>query len=102
MTVRPTVSGAEAVRDLHRAPARPARSSTSGCPTLTAATSARRCGPGRRRPPVLFLTARGALTDRVSGFNAGGDDYLTKPFALAELLVRVGALLRRGARGSAG
>jgi two-component system response regulator MprA len=48
------------------------------------------------RAPVLFLTARGALTDRLSGFHAGGDDYLVKPFALAELLVRVRALLRRG------
>ncbi len=47
--------------------------------------------------PVLFLTARDALTDRLSGFHAGGDDYLTKPFALAELLVRVHALLRRSA-----
>jgi two-component system, OmpR family, response regulator len=45
--------------------------------------------------PVLFLTARDALVDRLSGFHAGGDDYLTKPFALAELLVRIGALLRR-------
>jgi two-component system response regulator MprA len=45
--------------------------------------------------PVLFLTARGQLTDRLSGFHAGGDDYLTKPFALAELVVRVHALLRR-------
>ncbi|UTI64068.1 response regulator transcription factor [Paraconexibacter antarcticus] len=45
--------------------------------------------------PVLFLTARDAVTDRVSGFRAGGDDYLTKPFALAELLVRVQALLKR-------
>jgi two-component system response regulator MprA len=45
--------------------------------------------------PVLFLTARDALTDRLSGFHAGGDDYLTKPFALAELLVRVQALARR-------
>ena len=45
--------------------------------------------------PVLFLTARDALTDRLSGFHAGGDDYLTKPFALAELLVRVAALRRR-------
>jgi two-component system OmpR family response regulator len=47
--------------------------------------------------PVLFLTARDALPDRLSGFHAGGDDYLTKPFALAELLVRVQALVRRGA-----
>jgi len=45
--------------------------------------------------PVVFLTARDALPDRLSGFAAGGDDYLTKPFALAELLVRVHALLRR-------
>jgi two-component system response regulator MprA len=49
--------------------------------------------------PVLFLTAFGTLTDRLSGFHAGGDDYLTKPFALAELLVRLRALLRR--RGAA-
>jgi two-component system, OmpR family, response regulator len=46
--------------------------------------------------PVIFLTARGDLTDRLAGFHAGGDDYLTKPFALAELLVRVHALLKRG------
>lgn len=45
--------------------------------------------------PVLFLTARSLLPDRLSGFHAGGDDYLVKPFALAELLVRVDALCRR-------
>src|SRR3954471_4282900 len=45
--------------------------------------------------PVIFLTARDALPDRLSGFHAGGDDYLTKPFALSELLVRVRALLKR-------
>jgi two-component system response regulator MprA len=45
--------------------------------------------------PVLFLTARDALPDRLSGFHSGGDDYLAKPFALAELLVRVHALCRR-------
>ncbi len=45
--------------------------------------------------PVLFLTARDALTDRVTGFGAGGDDYVTKPFAFAELVARVQALLRR-------
>jgi two-component system response regulator MprA len=51
--------------------------------------------------PVLFLTARDALVDRLSGFGAGGDDYLTKPFALAELLVRLRALLRRSPPGPA-
>jgi two-component system OmpR family response regulator len=45
--------------------------------------------------PVLFLSARDALTDRLTGFSAGGDDYLTKPFAFAELVVRLRALLRR-------
>src|SRR3954454_19097529 len=45
--------------------------------------------------PVLFLTARDALPDRLAGFRAGGDDYMTKPFALAELSVRLHALLRR-------
>src|SRR5207249_895702 len=45
--------------------------------------------------PVLFLTARDALVDRVAGFDAGGDDYLAKPFAFAELIRRLEALLRR-------
>ena len=45
--------------------------------------------------PVLFLTARDALTDRVTGFSAGGDDYVAKPFAFAELVARIRALLRR-------
>lgn len=48
--------------------------------------------------PVLFLTARDAVVDRVAGFRAGGDDYLTKPFAVIELLVRIEALMRRGVR----
>ena len=47
--------------------------------------------------PVLFLTARDALTDRLAGFRAGGDDYVTKPFDLDEVLERLHALLRRGA-----
>src|SRR5205807_10657723 len=46
--------------------------------------------------PVLFLTARDSLTDRLAGFGAGGDDYLTKPFAVEELIARLRALVRRG------
>ncbi len=46
--------------------------------------------------PVLFLTARDAVSDRVRGLDAGADDYLCKPFAFAELLARVRALVRRG------
>lgn len=46
--------------------------------------------------PLLVLTARDSMTDKVKNFEAGADDYLTKPFAFAELLVRVKALLRRG------
>jgi two-component system response regulator MprA len=45
--------------------------------------------------PVLFLTARDALVDRVAGFDAGGDDYVAKPFAFVELVARLQALLRR-------
>jgi len=47
------------------------------------------------RTPVLFLTTMGGVDDRVEGLEAGGDDYLTKPFAFAELLARVAALARR-------
>ncbi len=45
--------------------------------------------------PVIFLTARDALTDRLSGFHAGGDDYVTKPFAVAELIARIRVAVRR-------
>src|SRR5262249_23595336 len=46
--------------------------------------------------PVLMLTARDAINDKVKHFEAGADDYMTKPFSFAELLVRIRALLRRG------
>ncbi|MGH7081983.1 MAG: winged helix-turn-helix domain-containing protein [Acetobacteraceae bacterium] len=50
----------------------------------------------RNSVPVLFLSALGQVDDRVAGLKAGGDDYLTKPFAFSELLARVEALTRRG------
>src|SRR6478672_11066343 len=54
------------------------------------------------RTPVLVLTARDAVTDRVKGLDAGADDYLVKPFALDELLARLRALLRRSGAGAPG
>ncbi|HJU41910.1 MAG TPA: response regulator transcription factor [Vicinamibacterales bacterium] len=51
----------------------------------------------RKQTPVLILSARHTVDDRVKGLQAGGDDYLTKPFAFAELLARLQALLRRAA-----
>ena len=54
------------------------------------------------RTPVLMLTARDAVTDRVAGLDAGADDYVVKPFALDELLARLRALLRRSGVGAGG
>ena len=51
--------------------------------------------------PVLILTARGSLEERVTGLDSGGDDYLTKPFAFAELIARIKALARRRSGGAA-
>jgi two-component system response regulator MprA len=98
LTVRATASGAEAVRAFSEQPpdvlvldiGLPDADGRDVCQALRARGVV---------TPVLFLTARDAIPDRVSGFHAGGDDYLTKPFALAELLVRVHALLRRAADG---
>jgi len=53
------------------------------------------------KTPILILSALGNVDDRVHGLKAGGDDYLTKPYASAELLARVEALLRRGQEGAA-
>jgi two-component system OmpR family response regulator len=56
----------------------------------------RRLRDAGRWSPVLMLTARDAVPDRVAGLDAGADDYLTKPFSFAELLARLRALVRRG------
>jgi DNA-binding response OmpR family regulator len=59
---------------------------------LTVLAAARRIG---KALPILILTARDAVEDKVAGLNAGADDYLTKPFAMSELIARINALLRR-------
>lgn len=64
-------------------------------PGLDGITVCRRLRESGDRTPILMLTARDAVSDRVVGLEAGADDYLTKPFALEELLARVRALLRR-------
>jgi len=57
---------------------------------------------GRKlKTPILMLTARDSLQDKIEGFDSGADDYLTKPFAFEEFLARVRALLRRGPAGDA-
>jgi len=65
-------------------------------PKLDGFEVCRRLRNGGVSTPVLMLTARDAVADRVEGLDAGADDYLTKPFAIAELLARVRALARRG------
>jgi two-component system, OmpR family, response regulator len=62
---------------------------------------ARQLGAERARVPIIFLTARDATEDRVRGLTVGGDDYVTKPFSLEELVARVRALLRRSGAGAA-
>ena len=57
-----------------------------------------RANPDLAPTPILFLTARGEIADKIEGFEAGADDYLTKPFDLRELELRVKALLRRTQR----
>jgi DNA-binding response OmpR family regulator len=65
-------------------------------PEMDGLAVARQLRRKRARVPILMLTARDAVADRVTGLDAGADDYLTKPFALEELLARVRALGRRG------
>src|SRR5262245_58498717 len=66
-----------------------------GLPLMDGVEVCRRVRERGDRTPVLMLTARDAVTDRVEGLDAGADDYLVKPFAMDELLARVRALLRR-------
>ena len=67
-------------------------------PRLDGLSLVRRLRAARSALPVLFLSARSSVDDRISGLQAGGDDYLTKPFAFSELLARLQALIRRATR----
>jgi two-component system, OmpR family, response regulator len=64
-------------------------------PDLDGFDVAKRLRSTGRRVPVLFLTARDTLEDRISGLSAGADDYVTKPFSLEEVVLRIRAILRR-------
>ncbi|MCA3281589.1 MAG: response regulator transcription factor [Roseomonas sp.] len=66
-----------------------------GLPVLDGLTVLKRWRAAGRNMPVLILTARDGWNEKVAGLNAGGDDYLTKPFIMAELVARVRALVRR-------
>lgn len=70
-----------------------------GLPKKSGLEVLRRLRARNSKVPVLILTARGSLNDRVAGLDAGADDYLAKPFELAELAARVRALARRGMAG---
>ncbi|HXN56293.1 MAG TPA: response regulator [Myxococcales bacterium] len=72
-----------------------------GLPDIDGMVVLRRMRRAKSRVPVLVLTARAALQNRVEGLNMGADDYLVKPFALEELEARAGALIRRGVGGAA-
>ncbi len=95
-TVDTAADGTTALRTL--AAARPdAVVLDLGLPDLDGLEVCRHLRAGGDDTPVLMLTARDAVDDRVHGLDAGADDYLVKPFALAELLARLRALLRRRA-----
>ena len=88
-------TGTAAVRTARRVPARTPWCSTSCCPTSTGSRCCAGCATAAPAVPVLFLTARDAVEDRIAGLTAGGDDYVTKPFSLEEVVARLRALLRR-------
>ena len=94
-------SGGEALESLAQAPP-DALILDLGLPDLDGLTVCRRMRSVGDDTPVLMLTARDAVDDRVQGLDAGADDYLVKPFALEELLARLRALLRRRFEGEGG
>ena len=96
-SVELAADGAEALRRLEDGPPPDALLLDVLMPGVDGLEVCRRLRRSGSRLPVLMLTARAEVADRVAGLDAGADDYLPKPFALQELLARVRALLRRGA-----
>src|SRR3954471_12836016 len=95
----------EAVEDARQALTRLSTSSPDavvldiGLPEVDGLEVTRRIRGAGDRTPILMLTARDAVSDRIDGLDAGADDYLVKPFDLGELKARIRALLRRSASG---
>ena len=92
--------GAEALERLEAEPAPDAMVLDVLMPRMDGLEVSRTLRRGGSKLPILMLTARTQVEDRVEGLDAGADDYLTKPFALEELLARVRALLRRTTDGT--
>jgi two-component system OmpR family response regulator len=96
-TVVPAPNGAEAVRLFSGDSALDVLLLDIGLPDADGRDVCQALRAAGQHAPVLFLTARTGMHDVLSGFRSGGDDYVTKPFAVAEVLVRVAALARRRA-----
>lgn len=88
-------TGVDALKSMQKAPGCDVMILDVGLPDTCGFTVVEKIRAEGVRTPVLFLTARAAVGDRVHGFAVGGDDYLTKPFAFEELLARLEALHRR-------
>jgi two-component system response regulator MprA len=94
-SVELAADGVEAIERLEQAPDPDAILLDVLMPRVDGIEVCRRLRLAGRRLPVLMLTARAEVSDRVAGLDAGADDYVVKPFALEELLARLRALLRR-------
>ncbi|MCW2788291.1 MAG: DNA-binding response regulator [Aeromicrobium sp.] len=89
-------NGREAVENLSRSSGVEVLVLDIGLPDADGRDVCQALRSGGQHAPALFLTAFDAVHDRVSGFRAGGDDYVVKPFAISEVLVRIESLARRG------
>ncbi|AQZ64228.1 DNA-binding response regulator [[Actinomadura] parvosata subsp. kistnae] len=92
--VRTAASGTQALESVRREPPDIILLDVM-LPDLDGFAVAQRLRPDGGGPPVLFLTARDTVADRIAGLSAGGDDYVTKPFSLEEVVLRIRAILRR-------